>query len=96
MPTAAVVMRDKRVGGLFDLCILAVQAFWKDAYVTAGGIAREGMGRRVKSVLRRKEHRARAEHDSWVIHDVRMVKGDKVPNSLLHEGMTLGRKHEVV
>jgi hypothetical protein len=54
------------------------------------------MGRGVESVLGRKEHRTGAEHDSWVVHDVRMIKGDKVPNGLLHEGMTLGGKHEVV
>lgn len=87
---------NKCIGGLFDLCILSIETLWEDANVTAGIIGCGGMGHGVETVLSREEHRAGAKHDGWIIHDVRMVKGDKVTNGLLHEGMALGRKHEVV
>lgn len=95
MPAATVMVGDKGIRGLFDLCILSIEALREDAYL-ARIIGCEGMGCSVESVLGRKEHRTGAEHDGWVVHDVRMVKGDEVSDGLLEEGVSLGGKHEIV
>jgi hypothetical protein len=51
MPTAAVVVRDEGVGGLFDLDILSIEALWEDAHIPAGILWCKGVGRSVEAVL---------------------------------------------
>jgi hypothetical protein len=76
VPTATMVVRDEGVRGLIDLYILSIEALREDADVTTRIVRRERVRRSVDAVLSRKEHRSCAEHDSWVIDDVRVIKGD--------------------
>lgn len=51
VPAAAIMVGNKSVGGLFDLCILSIETLWEDANVTAGIIGCGGMGHGVETVL---------------------------------------------
>ena len=54
------------------------------------------MGRCVKAVLRREKHGAGGKHDSGIVENPIVVKGNQVVNSLGHERVFLFRKHEIV
>lgn len=57
---------------------------------------RSGMRGRVQAELCRQEHGACREHDSGVVQDPGMIKGDEIMDRLGHKGVSLFSKHEVI
>jgi hypothetical protein len=51
VPAAAIMVGDKSVWGLLDLCILSIETLWEDANLTARIIGCKGMGGGVETVL---------------------------------------------
>jgi hypothetical protein len=96
MPTATIEMGEERVGCLFWLNILSIKRLGKNADFATGLSWGKGMGGCVKAVLRREKHGAGGKHNSGIVENPIMVKGNQVVNSLSHERVFLFRKHEIV
>ena len=96
MPTATVEMGEEGMGCLFWLGILSIKRLGKNADFATGLCWSKGMGRCVKAVLSREKHGAGGKHNSGIVENPIMVKGNQVVNSLSHERVFLFRKHEIV
>jgi hypothetical protein len=81
---------------LFRLSVLPIKRLGKNADFASRVIWSKGMGRSVKAVLGRKEHGTSGKHDSGIIENPIVVKGDQVVYSLGHERVSFFRKHEIV
>jgi len=89
-------MGEEGMRCLLRASVLPIKRLGKNADFAARVIWRKRMGRCVKAILRRKKHGAGGKHNSGVVENPIVVKGDQVVYSLSHERVSLFRKHEII